>query len=174
MSSTQYHQWQKLFLFSLGLFIAAAFCMKWMEPDLVYQGKTFSVVGLEISYPKEKISELFSGLDAPVKKILTYHLYFDFLFMPGVFLGILALCKMAALKTKPGLLRNILNTLAYLQLLAWGLDITENAFLLTWLKNPVIGSEFTLFHVAVYTKWILALAGALVSIPVVLFKKQKK
>ena len=168
-----YKTWQKLFLFSLGLFLASAFCMKWMEPDLIFQGKIFSVVGLELSYPKEKIIEIFSGLEPPVKKILTYHLAFDFMFMPGVFLGILALCKMAALKTKPGLLRNILNTLAYLQLPAWGLDITENVFLLSWLNNPVIGSEYSLFHLAVYAKWIIALAGAFLSVPVVLFKRQK-
>src|SRR5687768_6986853 len=172
MYQTSYNRWLKLFLFSLGLFMAASFCMKWIEPDLIYKGKTFSVIGLEVNYPKEKIIDLFKGLEAPVKKILTYHLSFDFIFMPGVFLGIMALCKMASLKSKTGLFRNILIALAYLQLLAWGLDITENIFLLTWLNNPVIGSEFSLFHGVVYLKWMIALAGALTSIPVVLLKKQ--
>jgi hypothetical protein len=32
--STNYQNWLKLFLFCLGLFIASAFCMKWMESGL--------------------------------------------------------------------------------------------------------------------------------------------
>ncbi len=39
-----------------------------------------------------------TGLDDHVRTILGYHLHFDFVFMPGVFPGIAALCMMAGEK----------------------------------------------------------------------------
>ena len=58
----------------------------------------------------------------------------------------------------------ILFLLASLQLGAWAFDITENYYLLKWLKNPVIGDEFSFYHVVVYSKWIIAVTGGLVAI----------
>jgi hypothetical protein len=47
-------RWQRLFLFCLGLFIAAAFAMKWMENDLLFNNEKISIFGLELFYPKER------------------------------------------------------------------------------------------------------------------------
>ena len=58
--------------------------------------------------------------------------------------------------------------LATAQWLAWGADITENVFLLTWMKNPVIGNEFGIYHAIVYFKWAVALLGVLIAVPFVL------
>ena len=172
-------KWNKLFLFCLGLFIAGAFSMKWIESDLIYKGQTISIFGLELFYPKEKIIEIFSGIDDKVRTILSYHLSFDFIFMAGAYPGIACLCMMAAQKVKsknPIAVgsKTILFLLAAMQLLAWAFDIIENYYLLKWLKQPMIGNEFGFYHVIVYSKWIIALAGALFALLMLatsLFKK---
>lgn len=166
-----YKFWQRLFLFSLGLFIGTAFCMKWMEGDFIQNGQKFTIIGLEISYPKEKVAGILAGLDEHVKTILRYHLSFDFVFMAGVYPGIAALCMMARSKLAAAGIRKILLALAVLQIVAWGCDIFENCYLLKWIKNPVIGNDFGTYHFIVYLKWIIALAGALVAIPFALRKR---
>jgi hypothetical protein len=158
------YRWQRLFLFCLGLFIAGAFAMKWMENDLLFNNEKISIFGLELFYPKEKIVEIFSGITDKVRTILGYHLSFDFIFMTGCYPGIACLCMMAREKFKSKNLKMILFLLASLQLAAWAFDITENYYLLKWLKNPVIGDEFSFYHIVVYSKWIIALTGALLAI----------
>jgi hypothetical protein len=152
-------RWQKLFLFCAGISVAAAFCMKWMESDLLFQGEKFSVIGLELGYAKEKISAVLSGLDPAVERILRYHLSFDFIFMVGVFPGIAALCMMARAKTQTNMLRRILLGLALLQLVAWGLDIIENCYLFKWLDHPVAGTDYSIFRMVVILKWGIAIIG---------------
>ncbi len=169
---TTYKKWQKLFLFCFGLFAGTTFCMKWMEGDFVQNGQTFTVIGLEISYPKEKVISILSGLDEKVRTILGYHLSFDFAFMAGVYPGIAAMCMMARAKFKTGFIRNLLLIFALLQAAAWGCDIFENMYLFKWMKNPVIGNEFDVYHFIVAAKWIIALIGAFTAIPVLLIKKK--
>ena len=171
--SLTYKKWQKLFLFCLGIFIAAAFCMKWMENDLRQNGSLFTIIGLEITYPKERVISILSGLDEHVKTILRYHLSFDFVFMAGVYPGIAALCVMAREKIFNETLKKFLIALAALQLFGWCLDIYENVCLLKWIKNPVIESGFIFYHLIVYAKWIIALTGALTAIVSILFSKKK-
>jgi hypothetical protein len=168
----RYKNLQKLFLLCLGLFIGTAFCMKWMEGDFVYNGSLFTIIGLEITYPKEKIISILAGLDEHVKTILRYHLVFDFTFMAGVYPGIAALCMMAREKSGSNILKKILFLFALLQLLAWGCDVYENVCLLKWIKNPSIGNEFGLYHFAVAAKWIIALSAALLAIPLAIRRKK--
>ena len=154
-------KWKRLFIFCLGLYLASAFAMKWMESDLVYDGEKISIFGLELFYPKEKIITILSSIDNKVKTILSYHLSFDFIFMAGVYPGIASICMMAAEKINRISLKMILFILAFLQLFGWVFDITENYYLLKWLKQPVIDDEFGFYHVVVYSKWGIALMGAL-------------
>lgn len=170
--NTNHIRWKKLFFCCLGLFIGTAFCMKWMEGDLKLNGQTFTVIGLELTYPKEKIASIFLGIDEHVKAILRYNLIFDFAFMAGVYPGIAALCMMA--KRKHGkVVGRILLALALLQIVAWGCDIFENCSLLNWIKDPHAVENFSTYHLIVYAKWTLALIGAFVAIPLVLIKKKK-
>lgn len=148
--------------------------MKWLEPDLVYKGEAISILRLELFYPKEKIVEIFSGVDEKVTTILGYHLSFDFIFMAGCFPGIACLCMMAAEKVGRRNTRRMLFILAISQLFAWAFDLTENFFLLRWLKNPVIGNEFGFYHWVVYAKWIIALVGVLTAIILLLVSKLKR
>lgn len=168
--NTNYKSWKMLFLFCLGLFLGTAFCMKWMEKDFLQGNQLFTVIGLEITYPQEKVHAILSGLDHRVKMILRYHLYFDFVFMAGVFPGIAALCMMARFKTKSNNYKRILLTAAVSQLIAWLCDIIENTLLLSWISNPDNIRMFTQFHIIVWTKWVLAVLGAALSIP--LFSKR--
>lgn len=169
--TTKYKGWQKLFLFCVGLFAGTAFCMKWMEGDFWQNGEKFSIIGMEISYTKEKVAAILSALDEPVKSILKYHLSFDFAFMAGVYPGISALCMMAREKSSSALLRKILGVFALLQIVAWTCDIAENYQLFAWIKNPVIGAEFNRYHFVVITKWALALVAALLAIPLAMRKR---
>lgn len=170
--STNYKGWQKLFLLCLGLFTGTAFCMKWMEGDLVQNGQPFTIIGLEISYPKEKVASILAGLDEHIRTVLSYHLNFDFAFMAGVYPGIAALCMMAREKASNSILRKTLFALALLQAVAFGCDIAENCYLLGWMKTPVINNEFALYHFIVAAKWIIALTAALIAIPLA-FRKRK-
>lgn len=166
--------WKRIFLICLGIFAGTAFCMKWMENDLISNGEKFTVVGLEVTYSREKLLSVLLGLDDKVKTILRYHLSFDFAFMIGAYGSIAALCMMAAGQSKrKKIIRIFLISLAILQVVAWASDIIENAFLLRWIKTGSIGSEFNFFHPVVYTKWILALSGVLISVLVLIFKDRK-
>lgn len=163
-------RWRKLFLFCLGIASATAFCMKWMEPDLIHNQKIFTVIGLELSYPREKIQAILSGLDPSVYQTLTYHLCFDFMFMAGVFPAVACLCMMGRTRSSYSGIRGILFMLAWLQLLAWGCDITENSWLLTWMKKQTVDS-FTAYRIIVYLKWILVSAGIIFGLYFSLKKK---
>lgn len=168
-------RWNRLFLFCLGLFIASAFSMKWMENDLIYNGAKVSIFGLELFYSEERIVEILSGIDDKVRTILSYHLSFDFVFMAGCYPGIVCLCMMAAEKVKNKNLKKIMFLLAALQLFAWAFDVIENYHLLKWLKQPMIGNEFRVYHFIVYGKWIIALTGALFALLILstsLFKRK--
>ena len=170
--NNNYKLWQKLFLFSLGLFAGTAFCMKWMEGDFLQNGQNFTIIGLEISYPKEKVAAILAGLDEHVKTILRYHLSFDFAFMAGVYPGIAALCMMARHKLAGTGIRKILLALALLQILAWACDIFENYCLLKWIKDPVVGDDFNFYHLVVSAKWIIVVTGALFAVPLAIRKRK--
>ncbi len=170
--TTNYKRWRALFLFCLGVFAGTAFCMKWMEGDLRQNGQLFTIIGLEISYSKEKLAAILGGLDSHVKTILRYHLSFDFAFMAGVYPGIAALCMMGREKARAPLARKILFGAALLQTVAWACDIAENIYLFNWINEPKIGNEFGHYHLVVYTKWIIALVAVMIAVPFALKKRK--
>lgn len=70
-------------------------------------------------------------------------------------------------------LRQLLLAVACLQLVAWACDIRENGFLLHWLaEKPDISPSFYAYHIFVVIKWSLAITGALLSIPLLLWKRK--
>ena len=166
--------WNRIFLFGAGVFIGTAFCMKWMERDFLIKGEKFSILGLELFYTREKMISIISGLDNHTRKILSYHLYFDFAFMAGVYPGIAALCMMARKKPALLLLKKLLTIVACLQLLAWACDIIENCYLLSWIQKPVIGNDLGLFHFIVGAKWVIVLCGIFLSLLSLLGIKKNK
>jgi len=166
----KYSQWQSVFIFCLGLFMGTAFCMKWMETDLRFNEETFTILGLELFYSKQKVTHVLTSLDNCVQTILRYHLFFDFAFMAGVYPGITSLCMMAREKVNSSFLKKLLYIFAALQLLAWFADVYENLSLLHWVREPSIGKEFAWYHIAVVVKWVIALAGLIVAIALTIKK----
>jgi len=129
--------------------------------------KPFSIFDLEFPASPVSAANLLLGIGLlgeeaalKVKRALRGQLYVDFLFMPGVYVGILILCRGAALKTGhwPG---TFFCALAYLQLLAWLLDITENLILLSLIKRPRPFSQgqFKAYGFMELFKWGLPLIG---------------
>jgi hypothetical protein len=164
------NRWKKLFLFCLGLTLGTAFCMKWMEGDMYVNGKLFTIMGLELFYPRQQVVDVLSALQPREATILNYHLNFDFAFMAGVFPGITALCMMARQKLASRLWQRIFFFLAVMQMLAWGCDIAENSYLLKWVEDPAsIPASLDFFHALVSVKWIIALVAAVPAIPVVVW-----
>jgi hypothetical protein len=95
--------------------------------------------------------------------------------MAGCYPGIACLCMMARIKISRKSTKSILFTLAFLQIFGWTFDVVENYYLLKWLNAPVIGDEFGFYHVVVYSKWIIALTGALLAIVILvgsMFKRK--
>lgn len=167
-----YQGWRRLFLFCLGLFAGTAFCMKWMEKDFLFRGGLFTIIGLEISYTFEQVKAILSGIETPVRNILRYHLYFDFAFMLGVYPGIAALCMMGRYHTQNFRINQLLLILAWAQWIAFACDVTENILLLKWVAAPGSIDHFRAYHIIVLVKWLLALSGAVLAIPVVLRKRK--
>jgi hypothetical protein len=58
--------------------------------------------------------------------------------------------------------------------LAWAGDITENLYLLGWLKQPVIGNEFGMYHLIVAAKWTIGLLAVLFSVPILVVNLKRK
>jgi hypothetical protein len=152
-------RWKTLFFFCLGLAISAAFCMKWLETEFQLGADRFTMIGLELTYSREKVLSILGGIDAHTRAVVGYQLYFDFVFMAGVYPGIAALCMLVRSRLVSSWARSLLSVLAFVQTLAWATDIRENLYLLHWLKTPVIGNEFTFYHVVVIAKWSIALFG---------------
>jgi len=161
------------FLFFLGITLGSAICMKWMEGQFLYEGKIFTILGLELQYPAEQMSTLLSGIEEPVKSLLRFHLRFDFVFMAGVYPGIAILCLWAAVRTPNPRYRKILQGFAMLQALAWYSDIRENLFLFQWIKDPGTITDLTGYHRVVWIKWILAISGLFIALPGLFLARKK-
>jgi hypothetical protein len=151
---------QYIFLCCLGLFVGTSICMKWLESEFIFKGEKFSIIGLELTYSKDKVASILAGIEPVVKSALRYQLLFDFVFMFGVYPGIASLCLLARNKVQSAQRKKVLCVVATLQLMAWICDILENYSLLKWINHPSIGNEFMLYHFIVIIKWMLALLGA--------------
>lgn len=171
-----YLKWKQLWLFCFGVAVASSFCMKWLENDFVLNNDRFNIIGLELFYPKDKLQSVLTDLQtfAGIKKILQYQLWFDFVFMAGIYPGIASLCMMARLKIISHTWKKILLLLAILQVAAWACDIYENLQLLRWIDNPMIGTEVGIYHIIVSIKWALALSAALTGGSILLLHLNKK
>ena len=157
LSNNQF--WKKLLLFSLGLSVGAAFCMKYIESE--FEG--FSILGLELFYSPVKLTTVFQQMGDRQLSLLRYNLGFDFVFMAGIYPLIASLCMISKSKTGKSF-GKLLVALAYLQIIAWVCDIIENIFLLKWSYGSAI-DHFAAYHLVVWLKWVLAISGILFALP---------
>jgi hypothetical protein len=158
--------WKKLLLFSLGLTLGAAFCMKFIEAE--FDG--FSILGLELFYNRERIAGIFDNIDDRQLTLLRFNLVFDFAFMAGIYPLIASLCMLAKNKTGNSTGR-ILTVLALLQIIAWVCDILENIFLLNWSYDSPV-QQLGTYHVIVWIKWMVAIAGVVFAL-LFIFRKPR-
>jgi len=166
-------RWKQLFLFCLGLAIGTSFCMKWIENDFWVKGEKFNIMGLELFYSKEKVTTILSNLSDQARTALNNHLHFDFAFMAGIFPGAASLCMMARNKVMSASRKKFFFVLAAFQLVGWAGDITENLYLLKWVKHSVIGNEFGLYHFIVTAKWTIGLLAVVFAVPVLIIRSKK-
>jgi hypothetical protein len=165
--------WKKLLWFCLGLLLASLFCMKWTEADFISNGKLFTIIDLELNLNRPALINLLSGLDDKTKTIVSYHLHFDFVFMAGVFPGLVSICMMVKQVCSNPFFRSLLSLFALLQFVAWGFDIYENLHLISWLNNPGSVDSLLLFHLLVKLKFIFAFgAGVIALIAFIYFRKK--
>lgn len=131
--------------------------------------KKFSIFNLQFPVSRCYLTQLFRQINQLpdgeadlVFKKLRGQLYTDFFFMPGAYLGIGLFCMEVASKYH-GLIHCFLALLAWSQLLAWLLDIIENLYLLSLIKNPKIITSFFFicYRVLEILKWGLSLGGFL-------------
>jgi hypothetical protein len=169
-----YFRWRNLFLFCFGVAVATSFIMQWLSNDFWLEDQKFSILGLELFYSKKEVITVLTQIKPPARMALNYQLVFDFVFMAGVYPGIASLCMMVREKTKKQAFKNALFALAMFQPVAWAFDITENIFLFNWMEKPEIGDEFGTYHNIVAAKWLIALAGAITAITLLIFRKNTK
>jgi hypothetical protein len=67
---SSYLKWKQLWLFCLGIVLASSICMKWLENDFILDTGKFSILGLELFYPKDKLQSVLTDLQtfAGIKK----------------------------------------------------------------------------------------------------------
>lgn len=172
--NVSYRRWKQLLIFCMGLALGTGFCMKWLEDGFIVNGEKFTMMGLELFYPKERMMSILSNLDHHAATSLSYHLHFDFAFMAGIFPGVSALLMMAREKVSSISLKKLLFVMSAIQLLAWACDLTEDLYLLRWLHDPQIGDEFMLYRLIVVTKWVIALCGVCLAAGVLIMTRMKK
>ena len=144
--------------------------------DLVL--RKFNILDLQFPANSNEIQKLIRGIyqlpgEQPRKvvKALRRQLYVDFLFMTAVYGCIFILCRQLAIRLPPA--GNIFfQTLAWLQVLALCSDIYENIYMLLKIQpniNVPDNYTYTLYKLAVASKWISALLGTVCAIAVVFY-----
>lgn len=165
--------WKKLFFLCLGLTLASMFCMKWIEPEFISDGKLFTIIDLELNLDRRALINLLSSLDDKTKTIVGYHLHFDFAFMAGVFPGLACICMMMRNKCRNNIMGSLLWLFALLQFVAWSFDIYENVHLIKWLNEPASVDGLDLFHLLVRLKFIFAFGALVMALVTFLFFRKK-
>ena len=163
-----------LFLF-LGLILrlqSRQFCTL----DVVV--RRFSIMDLEFPASPRELTNIINGIyqlpsnrSEKTLRFVKAHLYTDFLFMPFAYGSIFIACiKVSEKMYSFGHI--VFVALAWLQILAWLLDVVENIYLLNKLKPTAIPSQESV-HKAYQTlqvvKWGIALTGAICSLSALLY-----
>ena len=135
--------------------------------------RKFSMIDLEFPASSNELATFIRGIfrlpgDLSKKSLRAVkgHLYLDFLFMPALYGSIFLLCMKVSLKMS-SFGHKLFAILAWLQCIAWLLDIIENVYLLYKLRpKPEEAKEipYSSYLALEITKWGLALTGAICSV----------
>lgn len=140
--------------------------------------RKFSIMDLELPASAQELANLVRGIfNLPVDqsqktiKALKGHLYIDFIYMPATYGSIFLLCYIAAAKMS-NLGHPLFVSLAWLQIIAWLCDITENIYLFKKINPSVVPSTPAVhktYQAIEITKFGIALTGAVCSVFVFLY-----
>lgn len=139
-----------LICFTTGLFLLIGFVMRvqgsrFCTLDVVV--RKFSIMDLEFPSSPREITNIINGIyGLPEEKgtktlrFLRAQLYTDFLFMPAAYGSIFIACiKVAEKMSSVG--HGLFLVLAWLQVIAWALDVIENIYLLKKTQPNAIPSK---------------------------------
>lgn len=143
--------------------------------------RSFSIMELEIPATGQELVNIIEGifkLPGADRRItlnaVKGQLWLDFLFMPLAYGNIAILCCRVAHKAQHEWLKYVFVFLAFLQLVAWLCDITENIYLMKKMRE---GADVTLpskqvhkaYITMVSSKWAIALIATVLGISVTVF-----
>ncbi|MBO9154411.1 hypothetical protein ACFOTA_19510 [Chitinophaga sp. GCM10012297] len=129
--------------------------------------RVFNILDLQFPVSDDELTTMIANMLPGVRKAVRLHLWVDFLFMAGFYPTIALLCFMLGDKTGNGVY--FFWLMGALQGVAWLCDIFENLWLLRKIRKPGPDRQFRTYSFFVYTKFILAYAGAGVTLPVAFY-----
>ncbi len=173
-----------LFKLLLAIAIVTTGWMSWLARDFKYPGDNhFSIMALELPADSASLTDMITNISPNTREAILKQLNVDYIFMAGCYLGILVLCLIAIRhitainslqkdlqKSQSGAVwKKLLMALALLQLLAWGLDVWENAQIEQWLQTGTVNNDIDFFKARVYIKFAIAFAGFFTAALLLLF-----
>jgi len=165
-----------LFGLLLLITVAAAGMMSWYSQDFILiDGSKFSIMHLEFPADNIAVDKLLAEFAPGTKQVVLKQLNADYIFMAGCYSAIMVLCLIAIrhvtrintlqkeLKKKAtgAGCKKLLLALALLQLLAWGLDVWENAEVESWLISGAAENEIALLRIRTFVKFGIGISGFL-------------
>lgn len=169
------------FCVSFGIMLITTFIMDRLSRHFYTQDvvlRRFSIMDLEWPASPRELVNLVKGMyELPVQKqhkaisSLRKHLYTDFIFMPAAYGSIFLLCMNISWKmTFIG--PYIFAALAWLQVIAFLLDVIENVYLLNKIRPDIVEEPLTThknFEKLEYVKWGIALVAPICALSALLY-----
>ncbi len=169
----------KALLILLGIVTITTFLlMRRNAMDFYSNGKSFTIFDLECPESKADVTALIDGLDIKAKTAVLDNLDTDYLFMVGIFplIMLLNLIALRNLNYINAMRNDIMLDPAYRgwrilliifiasQLIAWGLDLTENVVIEKWITTGIVNTDTAMFTLRTIIKFILSVGGFLVGL----------
>jgi hypothetical protein len=126
-------------------------------------GDKFSIMDFELPKSKAYVEQLIKDFGDNTKVNVIKSLNDDYVFMIGAYPGIALMCYKAMDYTYKNWLF-ALTVIAALQIIAWIFDIVENIYIRQWIEGVEIRVSLGWFKAMVWSKFVIAITGALLSI----------
>jgi hypothetical protein len=173
------HHWQWYCILTGLSFLTTLWMLYYQKSFFTRDGVTrvFTIRDLEFPSSGNDLADILNGIyklpqSGNIISALRKNLFVDFLFMPATYISLFILCMAVSHKMNSQFGRMGFQIFAWLQFLAWLLDIFENVYLLRKTKPNVEApskSSFLVYSFAVHIKWAIALVGGICSMMVLLY-----
>jgi len=150
------------YIITASVTLLSAMVMSFIAGDFYFtDGHHFSILDIELAKSQHELLNMFAAMHADVQESVRHHLHVDYVFMLGCYPFVALVC-LAAAKHFSGLWKKAFTALAFVQILPFAFDITENILLERWLSCASCGLEFSVFRIMVIAKFSIALGTYLV------------